>query len=144
MHRILMSLALLAPIGAGLAQAVPGSDPIQLERVEPLDPGGAGAPPPPPGNGISGADGARIAPGADARLVRFQAKIMTLQNQIDDALAQAATNATVTTAIDPARKICVMDIGSNTQHGSGFDTYGPKGDANQPVLIRGTVLNICR
>ena len=83
-------------------------------------------------------------PGSDARLARFQAKIMTLGEDITSTTDGVATNATINSVYDEKRKLCVMDIGSVTTGTDSFNTYGPTGQSAQPVLIRGTVLNICK
>ncbi len=144
MRTAMILLLTAGTIGNAPAQA-PGTSPIVLSKYQFRSPKGPTLPTGPNGPAISGRDGNYGSPGGDARMARFHAKIMTLEESIAaNSASQAATNSTINTIYDEQRKLCVMDIGSATSGVEGFNTYGPAGQAAQPVLIRGTVLNICK
>ncbi|MGH1361086.1 MAG: hypothetical protein ACRBC3_20180 [Burkholderiaceae bacterium] len=143
--RFALLITLLAAIAGTASAQAPGTNPIVLSKYQLRSPNGPSIPKGPNGPAVSGRDGNYGSPGGDARMARFHAKIMTLEQNIAANTAEGvATNSTINTVYDEKRKLCVMDIGSATNGMEGFNNYGPAGQAAQPVLIRGTVLNICK
>ena len=140
MRHVVISLWTLFALGPALANP-PGVNTIELPefKAQPLRGGSAPVARP----AVSGSDGAAAGnPGNAARMARFSAKVMTL-----DAAPESTdfeTNGQVRTAANSAGNLCVMDIGSATATDSGFTQFGPAGQAAQPVLIRGNVINVCR
>ncbi len=143
--RFALLITLLAGI-AGIASAqAPGTNPIVLSKYQLRSPNGPSIPKGPNGPAVSGREGNYGSPGGDARMARFHAKMITLEQNIAANTAEGvATNSTINTVYDEKRKLCVMDIGRANNGIEGFNNYGPAGQAAQPVLIRGTVLNICK
>ena len=127
---------------AGLVHAnPPGVDTIELGHYSlPALQGGAASS---SGPAVSGGGDTTVAnAGNSAKLARFSAKIMTLDS--DQTGNGFSTNAQVRTASDSANNLCILDIGSVTASGTGFNAYGPAGESAQPVLIRGNVVNVCK
>lgn len=144
MTKCLPLLAALAavPLAAWAVQPAPGVDPLPLATIKRpgVDGPHLGAPKAQPG--ITGREGVIGRPGQQARLARFEAKVITIGPNSIESTEEA--RQVVSMAADGVTKVCTMDIGSATTGADGFNRYGPQNNTAQPVVIRGAVINICR
>lgn len=140
MHWAPASVAFAASLlagGAALAQNAPGEDPVILSKrvaVQMIPIGGA--------RGSTPMDNVSDMPAwLKAKVARFEAKANSDQTGdliTENDIARSASS-------DGVKKTCIQEVGSNSAATSAQNgmRYGP-GNAQQIVVLRGDLVNICK
>jgi hypothetical protein len=132
-------VVLFAALAVANSHAAPGEDPVLLTKQVSVNMLPLGA---------TAAKSTGMDPTADmpawlkARVARYESKAYATGAAADNVLTN---NDVITTAnAQGVQKACVQEVGSTTTASStGFNQYGPKGQA-QVVVLKGDLVNICR